>query len=342
MYYDGGKLLSMKDRCGQIPEIFLCESNRNAGKTTFFTRLLIKRFLKNGCKFVKLVRYRTNLVDSPDKLFGDVIPNFFRGHSYDGETAPDKLYTKLYLDNKHCGFVIPINAARAVKECWQIFSGTTAMFLDEYQSEDNVYVPNEVQKLFSIHTSLARGEKKQVRYLPLYACSNSITMLNPYYHALGIQNLPSETKFYRGDGFVLEHNFNEGAAAANASSGFSRAFKNLSYANHVKENIYLNDSVTFIEKPRGNGRYVCTFLCGGNNYAIYMYDENGYAYTCHNVDYSFPRRVSVYTSDMRPNYVMMHSEKNLIQLLRYFFQVGCFRFKDISCKNATMELLSYR
>ena len=90
MYYDGGKLLSMKDRCGQIPEIFLCESNRNAGKTTFFTRLLIKRFLKNGCKFVKLVRYRTNLADSPDKLFGDVMTNYYRGHSYDGETAAHK------------------------------------------------------------------------------------------------------------------------------------------------------------------------------------------------------------------------------------------------------------
>lgn len=340
-YYDGGKLLSLKDRSGEIPEIYMCESNRNAGKTTFFTRLLVKRFLNNGLKFCKLVRYKNNLTDAPDKVFGDVLPNFFKGHSYDGEISPDKLYAKLYIDNKHCGFIIPINAAKAVKECWQIFGGLHSMFLDEYQSEDMSYVPNEVEKLFSIHTSLARGDKKQVRYLPLYMCSNSITMLNPYYAAMDICNLRADTKFYRGDGFVLEHNFNEGAATLNSESGFAKAFKNLKYASHVKENIYLNDSSIFVEKIKGKKRYVCTFRVENTDFSIYCFDELGFMYTSREVDYTFPRKISVTTADLRVNYVMLSQEKQLISLLRYFFQQGCFRFKDISCKNATMKLLSY-
>lgn len=47
-YYDGTKLLSMKDINGLKPELFLCTTNRSGGKTTYFGRLLINRFLKYG------------------------------------------------------------------------------------------------------------------------------------------------------------------------------------------------------------------------------------------------------------------------------------------------------
>ncbi len=38
-YYDGKKLLSIKDLNGEKPEIFICTSNRSAGKTTYFERI---------------------------------------------------------------------------------------------------------------------------------------------------------------------------------------------------------------------------------------------------------------------------------------------------------------
>ena len=47
IYYDGTKLLSLKDIDGNQPEIYLCTTNRTGGKTTYFSRLLVNRFLKN-------------------------------------------------------------------------------------------------------------------------------------------------------------------------------------------------------------------------------------------------------------------------------------------------------
>ena len=38
-YYDGTKLLSLKDRNGKVPEIYMCTTNRTGGKTTYFNRL---------------------------------------------------------------------------------------------------------------------------------------------------------------------------------------------------------------------------------------------------------------------------------------------------------------
>lgn len=34
-FYDGAKLLSLKDIDGNTPEIYMCTSNRNGGKTTY-------------------------------------------------------------------------------------------------------------------------------------------------------------------------------------------------------------------------------------------------------------------------------------------------------------------
>lgn len=53
-YYDGTKLLSLKDLNGRTPEIYICTSNRSAGKTTFFNRYLIKKFKNNNEKFLLL------------------------------------------------------------------------------------------------------------------------------------------------------------------------------------------------------------------------------------------------------------------------------------------------
>ena len=43
----------------------------------------------------------------------------------------------------------------------------------------NHYCDNEVRKFISIHTSIARGGGKQVRYVPVYMIANPVTILNP-------------------------------------------------------------------------------------------------------------------------------------------------------------------
>ena len=62
-FYSGTKLLSMKDIKGRTPEIFLCTSNRSAGKTTYFNRLCVRRWLKYGEKFMLVYRFNLELDD---------------------------------------------------------------------------------------------------------------------------------------------------------------------------------------------------------------------------------------------------------------------------------------
>ena len=124
-----------------------------------------------------------------------------------------------------CGYAISLNNADQIKKYAHLFSDVARMIFDEFQSETNHYCSDEVEKLLSVHTSIARGQGEQIRYVPVFMLSNPVSIINPYYVELGISNrLKEDTKFLRGDGFVLEQGYIESASEAQKQSGFNRAF----------------------------------------------------------------------------------------------------------------------
>ena len=80
-YYDGTKLLSMLDINGNKPEIYMCTTNRTGGKTTYFGRLCINRFLDKGEKFGILYRYNYELDDIVEKFYKDLGSLFFPNYT---------------------------------------------------------------------------------------------------------------------------------------------------------------------------------------------------------------------------------------------------------------------
>ena len=49
----------------------------------------------------------------------------------------------------------------------------------------------------------------------------------------------------------------------------------------------------------------------------------------------------VTTDDRQINYVMLKANDFFLSSLRYFFEKGAFRFKDLACKEAIIKALSY-
>lgn len=342
MFYDGTKLLSLKDINGETPEIYMCTSNRSGGKTTYFSRLLVNRFLKFDEKFMLVYRYNYELDDIADKFFKDVQGLFFNGMEMTAKRRAKGIYQELFLDEKPCGYAISLNSADTLKKYSHLFSDTERMFFDEFQSENNHYCADEMRKFISVHTSVARGQGKQCRYVPVFMCSNPVSIINPYYVDMGISNrINSETKFLRGDGFVLEQGFNESASKTQESSGFNRAFKNNDYIAYSSQAVYLNDNKAFIEKPEGKSRYIATLKYKGCDYAIKEYTELGILYCDDKADSTFPTKITVTCDDHSINYVMLKRNDFMINNFRYLFERGCFRFKDLRCKEAILTALSY-
>lgn len=341
-YYDGTKLLSMKDINGKTPEIFMCTSNRTGGKTTYFGRLAVNKFLKYQKKIGLTYRFNYELDDISDKFYKDIGSLFFNGYEMTTKRRASGLFHELYLNDVSCGYAFALNGADQIKKYSHLFSDVDIMLFDEFQSETNHYCPDEVKKFISLHTSVARGQGKQVRYVPVYMMSNPVSIINPYYVAMGISNrLKDDTKFLRGDGFVLEQGFNESASVAQKESGFNRAFAGNDYVAYSSEAVYLNDSKAFIDRPVGNSRYICTLRYHGVDYGVKEYSELGIIYCDDKADRTFRTRITVTTEDHNINYVMLKRNDFFLSNLRVLFERGCFRFKDLRCKEAVLTALSY-
>lgn len=342
-YYDGTKLLSMRDINGNTPEIFICTSNRSAGKTTYFNRLCVNKFKRLQGKFALLYRYNYELDNCAEKFFKDINKLFFPEDEMTSERRASGIYHELFLNNIPCGYALSINNADQIKKYSHFFSDVERIVFDEFQSETNKYAPSEITKFISIHTSIARGNGEMVRYVPVYMISNPVTLLNPYYIEMGIsQRLNDKTKFLRGNGFVLEQGFNENASESQKESAFNQAFSNNEYIAYSSEGVYLNDNKSFIEKPKGKSRYICTLRYNGCDYAVREFLDYGIVYCDNKPDSTHPNKIVVTTDDHEINYVMLKRNDLVLSNLRFLFERGCFRFKDLKCKEVILCALSYK
>lgn len=341
-YYDGTKLLSMLDINGNKPEIYMCTTNRTGGKTTYFGRLCINRFLDKSEKFGLIYRYNYELDDIVEKFYKDLGSLFFPNYTMTSKRRAKGTFMELFLNDKSCGYALSLNNADQIKKYSHLFSDIQRMIFDEFQSETNHYCERETKKFISIHTSIARGQGEQVRYVPVYMLSNPVSIINPYYVEMEISGrLKDDTKFLRGDGFVLEQGYVESASLEQKASGFNRAFSKNSYTAYSSECVYLNDNKAFVDKPTGKSKYLCTLRYKGSDFALREYTENGLIYCDDKADSSFPIKISVTTDDHNINYVMLKRNDFFLSNLRYFFEHGCFRFKDMRCKEAVLSALSY-
>lgn len=341
-FYDGTKLLSMKDINGNTPEIYMCTSNRSAGKTTYFSRYCVKKFLEWKGKFGLIYRFNYELDDCADKFFKDIGSLFFKGMVMESKRRASGIFHELFLDGKSCGYAVSLNSCDQLKKYSHLFSDIERIIFDEFQSENNHYCSEEVRKFISLHTTIARGQGQHVRYVPVFMLSNPVSIINPYYVEMHIsERLRDDTKFLRGNGFVLEQGFVKSASDSILSSGFNSAFGDNKYVSYSAECIYLNDSQAFIDNPSGYSRYIGTLKYGGKDYGIREYPELGIIYCDDRADGTFKFKITVTTDDHSVNYVMLKNNDLFLSNLRYFFEKGCFRFKDLKCKEVLLKALSY-
>lgn len=344
-FYDGTKLLSLKDLNGKEPEIYICTSNRQAGKTTYFSRLLVNKYLRGNGKFVLLYRNINEIADVANKFFSDIQRLFFPDYVMTSKTMMKGKMAELFLTKDggkamSCGYAVSLRAAGKLKQYAHLLSDANSMLFDEFQPEDNSYLPNELDMFISLHTSIARGNGQQARYLPVYMVSNAVTIINPYYTSLGIaERLTKDTHFLRGDGFVMEAAHIESAASALKNSGFARAFKDSHYMQYALQNVYLNDNEAFIERPHGSAHYMFTLAFDSKKYSVWQYPD--ICYVSDRFDPTFPVRIAAAVGDHDVNYQLIGRAGILTYQCRRVFEAGGFRFKNLDCKRALMNLISY-
>lgn len=336
------------------PGIFLAVGNRTGGKTTYYNRLMVTSFLRHREQFMLVYRYGYELEGIVERFFNDIRGLFFRDYVMKEEKVSKGIYVKLYIGKEGqdpdtfdlCGFACCLNKSDAIKKNSHVFTNVENVLFDEFQPETNKYLPNETRDFKSICTSIARGRGKMSRYIRVIMISNPITVLNPYYVAMGItQRLRDDTKYIRGDGFVFEQQFNVDAAKAQQENAVLRALSagDKAYHEYLTQLSYLNDSNNFIRKLPGRGQYLATIRYKNEDYHISYYDLDGepYLYAAEGCDKTFTLKLVLKADEHDEGYLLCTGYDHTA-LWRKFFNSGNFAFQTAKAREMVFVLLTIR
>ena len=348
VYYDGTKLLSLKDVNGNTPELYIVSGNRSAGKTTYFNRYLIKKFIQKNEQFGIIVRYAYELDGIADRFFSDIKTLFFPEYNMIAKKRAKNTYAELLLQKGNtdeyvtCGYAVPLNNADSIKKCSHLLSKIERLVFDEFQPETGNYCDKEIEKFISVHKSIARGGGKFVRRVPVFMLSNCVSLINPYFLAFGIADkIQESTKFLRGNGVVFEQNYNVYSAKAQSESVFDNIFENQKAIAYAQQNIYLNDNKTFIEKPQGKNIYLATLIYENNFFSLREFTNNGFLYCGQDIDPNCQKKIALTTQDHNINYILIKNNAPLFVYMKTIFEKGAFRFQNLTCKQCILKCLQY-
>lgn len=346
-HYDATKLLNTLDANGEKPCFYIvCSHERGPGKTFQFSKLLIERFLEDGSKFILLTRKMGDLGNIAPGILDGYLQYAHKDLSVSEKIAPSKIFSRVALtrgtgeDAEHsdCGYVISLRACDDIKKISSMFYDTWCFYFDEFQPLDNqTYLKNEIDCLYHIYKSIARGDGSAIRYMPVFMASNTITLGNPYFNAFGLNKfIQSNTRFFRGDGVVFENCEVEGLGEQHKKSALDRALKN--HLDKKGNNVWINDSDALVCKPDdwGRGTYLCTLKYMGDDIGV-LYYGNGITYLSRKVDKMNPNVYALTLENNTLNIPLLRT-RNYLDILRTNFFNGTVRVQDSALQSMLMDI----
>lgn len=353
-YYTGDKLLSCRDLDGIQPEIIISQTLRSYGKTTFFNNFLMKNFI-NREHSILLCRYKYEMKGVGERFVSSLTEWFPHIRCKEVSVLKDsviKIYIKTtelpedgfeeYNDSDLFGFGCCLSGYDGVKKTSNLMNRVSNILFDEFQSEDDKYLPGEIDKLISIHTSVARRKNEPVRFVRLILLSNKIRMINPYYLSLGIsERFEPRTKYMRGHGWVFENLSNPALSDLTKKSRFNVAFENEGYMSYIYDDSFKNSGEYSTIQKKPKGILILTISYKNKTYDITRGDN--YFYVSDNgqpniVDIDLDNCEMFFKSRITPPSMMRIS--NLTQVLRSEFSENRVFFKNVDCKQVFIKSMS--
>lgn len=342
LFYDGSALLSQKDATGKTPGRYMVVTNRTGGKTFWFSRFMLRDYLKTGQTQGLLIRWDGDLKSRAQSFAADVMPldGQMSGHTLTSESYGKFSYNVFMdtTDTRPAVRVFALNDSEKIRENSPLMQDIKQYFMDEFQPETKAYVPEEIKKFRSIHTSIARGGGAHVRYVPVFMASNAVSKINPYFLAMGVhKKLIGDKRFTKGDGWVLEQCKIDVAQREQERDPFNRGWEDDTYGEFASSNEYLLDDSIFIKRERITGRELA--LLSGNNtiYGLWLQADGTY-YMSDKYDPSCKTRIAIDRKSQSPdNFSATYFLKNR---LREAYDLSLVRFSSPDSYAAFMGMFT--
>lgn len=361
-YYNPNVLLQKKDLNGNSPGIFGAFSNRAAGKTTGFLDIFCCDYISDGAYFRELfpecgaiekpskvlfLYKQVGEISSAHRIFDDVNSMY---HHFEKMTIKNVLKDtiwEIFGDGESIGYSMPISKPTQIKPYRPLFKDVRWIYLDEVQPEKSkgrAYSKTEIQDLMSIIITVSGGGGSQSRKdVKLILNGNNVNMVNPYFQMWNVaKRLKPETKFLRGDNFVLEFNQNESAKKAVSENAIVRALSpGTNYAESMTDiqSFLYNDNKMILEKIPSKSIYLITIIYDGISYGIRECYNDGFLHVSKKIQPNFRYVCSASSNDHDSMLNLVYSNKFATKFMNDYYNNGRVRFEDMDCKLMFLDVL---
>lgn len=335
-FYNGVKLFNTTDLDGDAPECRCVVGNRIGGKSFFFKKHFVRRFLKKtGEKVGLLVRYINDIPGYDKKFWSDIGPKVFPSHDIELKPLFNGGVGSLKIDGRDFAYVVPLNKPVRNKECSALLSEVSDLFFDEFMAEDGRYLPDEYDKFDSLRLSVSRAGARTgaaVRTVPTYFAGNAVSVFNPYFDQWGVASrIRNDTKMLKGHGWIVEQYYNKDAADLVTTSYKTLGTKHLEYATN---NEYLLDVNNFCKKIPGMKKQVCRLIVSGRAYGLW--EMGGIFYVSSSPGES---RVSYACDhDHTAGTLRMSASLDIAKAGRKAYDLGLVWFENPQCRRAFLTI----
>lgn len=334
IFYSGEKILSYNALLNLII------GERGVGKTYFWKTFAVKRFLNKNKQFAYIRRYDTDLEasvgSSSDNKFFEQIKNEFPDSTF--KITKSKKVRKLYIDNKICGYALPLSAADSLKS--SSYENVDIIIYDEFMLKEGStqhYLRNEPEIILDLIETIGR-----LRDIRVFCLGNAISSTCPIMSYFDL-SLPYNTdiRLFKDSTIAVEYIRNEKYREVKKASRFGKLIDGTRYGKYAIDNEFLLDSKSFIKKKDNYAKFYFMLIINGKSYGVWRDFKNQLIYISNDYDPNCLVKFALHEEDHNESTTLARVRSNFwFKQIMDYYRVGRLCFESQSVKNLVMQELN--
>lgn len=228
------------------------------------------------------------------------------------------------------------------------FNNVHKLIYDEFITEDNQKLKNEVFAIYNVYDTAARGRDDALATTSVIFIANSITNVSEMYVELGIdKELRTDTKrLYRPErGYVLEKILNKAVAESYSNAAIGRAASQgligQQYMGYAQSN-EVKDDEGFVMRLEGDMRYIVNFKYDDVIYALKYHSGFGLYYLTDDGIDRGRETIALQREDHSLDTVLITNVlRQKLGLVKTYYGVGYMRFNSMRSKRVFLEMYRF-
>lgn len=345
-YYDWPKTFSYD------ADINIIVSERGYGKTYGLRKQCVKDFLKDGSRFVVIVRYKNSL-----KGDDAVQRGFFEKLELNDE-FPDYVLktegTKAYIADKPksedekpswklIGYFVALTNMQRSKE--GTFVNVRRVIFDEFIIDKRTraqYLQGEFGLFVNVLSSIAREEVGKPTKVRAYLLGNACDLTNPYFARYGITKAPDfGYTWHFGKTVLLHYSQDKEFQEGQRDTLVGRAVKGTQEERIIIGNEFANSNSEFIAQKTKNAKFSFGIVYRGELFGIWCDEQAGYYYVNRKVPNNSKRPIySLTCEDNSVNYIAAKRAERILKSFVELYYLGIVRYDSPATYERLMQALA--